>query len=134
MEDREFSSPVCYLDFDHVPATPAEPGVQEEEADSAGETSALVAEALVPVAPGPFVNKGASAASPPAASIAAPLSRCMVACAVDSNLAPATHKAAKTPQPNALNSPTDSAQDSRKRTPQSQHSPALSTMEELMSS
>lgn len=87
MGEREFSSPVCYLDFDQLPATPPKPGVQE--ASSAGETGAPVAKTAVPAAPGPFMD--ASVASPLAAPVAAPLSRSIVACAVDST--PASTKA-----------------------------------------
>jgi hypothetical protein len=79
MEEREFSSPVCYLDFDRVPATPPKPGVQQ--ASSAGETGSLVPKTAALAAPGS--PKDAPAASPPAAPITAPNSRSNV----DSTLA-----------------------------------------------
>lgn len=87
MGDREFSSPVCYLDFDRVPAPPPEPSIQE--ASSRRETDAPVAEASVPTTPGPFMD--ASVASPTAAPVAAPPLPPIVACAVDSN--PASSRA-----------------------------------------
>jgi hypothetical protein len=87
MGDREFSSPVCYLDFDQVSPTPPEPGIQE--ASSHRETGAPVTEALVPATPGPFMD--ASVASPTAAPVAAPPLPPIVACAVDSS--PASNSA-----------------------------------------
>jgi hypothetical protein len=81
MGDREFSSPVCYLDFDRVPATPPEPSIQE--ASSHRETGAPVPEATVLATPGPFMD--ASVASQTAAPVAAPPLPPIVACAVDSN-------------------------------------------------
>jgi hypothetical protein len=87
MEDRESSSPVCYLDFDQVLAPTTKRSVQD--ASSPGETGALVANALVTVTPGPLMD--ASVASPPAAPVAAPPLRSTVAGAVESN--PASNKA-----------------------------------------
>jgi hypothetical protein len=80
MEEREFSSPVCYLDFDRIPANPPKPGVQL--VSSAGETGSPALKTAVPAPPRSFMD--ASVSSPPAAPIAAPVSRSAVACAMDS--------------------------------------------------
>ena len=77
MEEREFSSPVCYLD---IPPTAPErsiqgPGSPVETSGPGAKTSAVT------VPPGPFM--GASATDPPAASVAAPHLRFAVACTVD---------------------------------------------------
>jgi hypothetical protein len=77
MEEREFSSPVCYLDFDRVPATPPKPDVEQ-----AVETGSRAAKTAVPVATGSFI--ATSVANPPATPVVAPISRSIVACAVDS--------------------------------------------------
>jgi hypothetical protein len=81
MEEREFSSPVCYLDLDRVPPTAPERSIQGPS--SPVETGGPVALAsAVTVPPGPWIM-GASATDPPAASVAAPHLRFAVACAVD---------------------------------------------------
>jgi hypothetical protein len=80
MEEREFSSPVCYLDLDGVPPTAPERSIQGPS--SPVETGGPVAKASpVIIPPGPFM--GASATDPPAASVAAPHLRFAVACTVD---------------------------------------------------
>lgn len=74
MEEREFSSPVCYLDLDRVPPTAPERSIQGP--GSSVETGGPVAKAS-----GSFM--GASATDPPAASVAAPHLRFAVAFTVD---------------------------------------------------
>ena len=80
MEEREFSSPVCYLDLDRVLPTAPERSIQGPSTPV--ETGGPVAKAsAVTVPPNPFM--GASATDPPAVSVAAPHLCFAVACTVD---------------------------------------------------
>lgn len=86
MEDREFSSPVCYLDFDRDPPHPTtapHPDIPEarDHGESGGAPAAAAAKPFVRAPPGPPAD--ASAARPTAAPAAAPPCRSPVACAGD---------------------------------------------------